>query len=41
VGLEATRVVPDANLIAVTANDDDNDSLKPFWDYTLALRTIF
>ena len=39
VGLEATRVVPNANLIAATSNG--NDSLKSFWDYTLALRTIF
>jgi len=39
VGLEATRVVPDANLIGATANG--NDSLKSFWDYTLALRTVF
>ena len=40
VGLEATRVVPDANLIGATANSS-NDSLKSFWDYTLALRTVF
>ena len=39
VGLEATRVVPNANLIAATSNG--NDCLKSFWDYTLALRTIF
>ncbi|MGC8678162.1 MAG: porin [Hydrogenobaculum sp.] len=39
VGLEATRVVPDASLISATS--DDGDSLKSFWDYTLALRMIF
>ncbi|MGC8677158.1 MAG: porin [Hydrogenobaculum sp.] len=39
VGLEATRVVPNANLIGATANG--NNSLKSFWDYTLALRTVF
>jgi len=38
VGLEATRVVPDANLIGATAG---SYSLKSFWDYTLALRTVF
>ena len=38
VGLEATRVVPDANLIGATSG---SYSLKSFWDYTLALRTVF
>ncbi|ACG57626.1 conserved hypothetical protein [Hydrogenobaculum sp. Y04AAS1] len=38
VGLEATRVVPDANLIGATAG---SYSLKSFWDYTVALRTVF
>jgi len=39
VGLEAARVVPDANLIGATTNG--KDCLKSFWDYTLALRTVF
>ena len=39
IDLEATKTTPNYNLIEATENN--TNALKSFWDYTLALRTVF